>query len=416
MTTRIKLTKERIAKLDLEKEGQWVTDTEVPQLVVRLTPTAKTYVARWTSKRIPGKRNQATIARFGEISVDEARDRARKLVAEDNNPTVETLGDVYRIWDEHYSSRISEAHADEFRRSWQKHIEPDMAKMKLSRLTGEYMQGWYAKKRKEHPTTPTGKVAESPYSAATVNRWISYISKLCTIARKGGYMIGNPVERLEVDTPNVRVSMFNREDVKLLGENLDASADKYPKGVAILRFLMLFPCRGIEARRMQWSQVDLEAQRWTLPGHFYKTKKPKSFPLGPLVVEFLKELPRWSETYVFPAPSNPEKPMRKEYQRDIWQKVRPKALGAHDMRRTFGTLLLNKRVPLEIVSKLLGHSSTIVTQKTYAFMAAETARQHLSIWSAMLEDDEPEEPENDLAEIVDSHYQMTLAQSQHENT
>ena len=58
---RVRLTKNVIAGLDKDRDGDWVTDTEVPQLLVRLTPTAKTYVARWTSK-VTGKRLTTSIA------------------------------------------------------------------------------------------------------------------------------------------------------------------------------------------------------------------------------------------------------------------------------------------------------------------------------------------------------------------
>nr|WP_321405912.1 site-specific integrase [uncultured Carboxylicivirga sp.] len=43
-----------------------------------------------------------------------------------------------------------------------------------------------------------------------------------------------------------------------------------------------------------------------------------------------------------------------------------KRLTSHVGRKTYGTLLLNKDVPIETVSKLLGHSDIYVTQKHYA--------------------------------------------------
>ena len=98
MVTRIKLTKAVVERLDLEKDGQWVTDAEVPQLLVRLSGTSKKYVARWTSPK-DGTRKQVTVADVGEISVPEVRDRVRKLVAEDRERDVETLADVFEVWE-----------------------------------------------------------------------------------------------------------------------------------------------------------------------------------------------------------------------------------------------------------------------------------------------------------------------------
>jgi integrase len=47
------------------------------------------------------------------------------------------------------------------------------------------------------------------------------------------------------------------------------------------------------------------------------------------------------------------------------------------LRRTFGSYLLNKGLRLEVVSKLLGHSSTVVTERAYAELLGTTIRDEL---------------------------------------
>ena len=46
----------------------------------------------------------------------------------------------------------------------------------------------------------------------------------------------------------------------------------------------------------------------------------------------------------------------------------------HTLRRTFGSDLLNRGLRLEVVSRLLGHSSTVVTERAYAELLAPTIR------------------------------------------
>lgn len=409
MSTRVKLTKAVLDRLDLDKEGQWVTDTEVPQLLVRLTPTSKTFVARWTSKN-DGKRKQVTVEQVGMVSIDEARNRVRKLVAADTNPTVETLADIYKIWDTSYASAVGERHAIDFRSSWSLHIGPDLGKKKLSRLTPDALQDWYAKKRAEHPTTPKGKVRDKPFSAATVNRWVAYLSKLLAIARRGGHMTGNPIEGLEKATPRRRLDTFTLEDIRDLGDNLTAVQDKYPIGVAVIRFLMLTPCRGIEARELEWDDLDLRNGTWTIPADRYKTDEDKVFPIGPVQADYLNSLPRWSSKFVFPAPKDEGAAMRYEHQRDVWERVRPKKLGAHALRKTIATALLNRDVPLEAVSKLLGHSSTAVTQQAYAHLSPQSAGKHLATWHQLWDDQEEADAENADPEMVEL-LQFQAAQS-----
>jgi site-specific recombinase XerD len=52
-------------------------------------------------------------------------------------------------------------------------------------------------------------------------------------------------------------------------------------------------------------------------------------------------------------------------------------LTPHRLRRTFGSDLLNRGVRLEVVSKLLGHASTAITQQAYARLEDKTVREEL---------------------------------------
>lgn len=53
------------------------------------------------------------------------------------------------------------------------------------------------------------------------------------------------------------------------------------------------------------------------------------------------------------------------------------AITPHTLRRTFGSDLLNKGLRLEVVSRLLGHSSTVVTERAYAELLGSTIRDEL---------------------------------------
>ena len=53
------------------------------------------------------------------------------------------------------------------------------------------------------------------------------------------------------------------------------------------------------------------------------------------------------------------------------------AITPHTLRRTFGSHLLNRGLRLEVVSRLLGHSSTVVTERAYAELLAPTIRDEL---------------------------------------
>ena len=46
----------------------------------------------------------------------------------------------------------------------------------------------------------------------------------------------------------------------------------------------------------------------------------------------------------------------------------------HDLRRSFGTHMLNNGFPLEVVSKMLGHANIAITSRAYAHVSNEAAR------------------------------------------
>jgi len=52
-------------------------------------------------------------------------------------------------------------------------------------------------------------------------------------------------------------------------------------------------------------------------------------------------------------------------------------VSPHTLRRTFGSDLLNRGLRLEVVSKLLGHASTSITERAYAELLDETVRREL---------------------------------------
>jgi len=50
----------------------------------------------------------------------------------------------------------------------------------------------------------------------------------------------------------------------------------------------------------------------------------------------------------------------------------------HALRRTFATDLFNRGVRLEVVSRLLGHASTVITEQAYATLSDERVREEVA--------------------------------------
>ena len=68
-----------------------------------------------------------------------------------------------------------------------------------------------------------------------------------------------------------------------------------------LEFVVLTAARSGEARGATWSEIDLEARTWTVPGQRMKAGVEHRVPLSDAAVDLLRALPRiGSSEYLFP--------------------------------------------------------------------------------------------------------------------
>lgn len=102
-----------------------------------------------------------------------------------------------------------------------------------------------------------------------------------------------------------------------------------------------------------------------LTGCRRKTGQPFAIPLLPGCVEILERY-GWR----LPLMSLEQYNMRLKAVADICGIDKP--VASHWGRRTCGTMLLNKGVPIEIVAKILGHSNIRITQQCYAKILNKT--------------------------------------------
>jgi len=66
-----------------------------------------------------------------------------------------------------------------------------------------------------------------------------------------------------------------------------------------------------ELRTAEWSEIDLEAGQWSIPGKKMKMKQPHLVPLSTQVIEIIQELQPLTghSKYLFPCHRSPLRPM-----------------------------------------------------------------------------------------------------------
>lgn len=142
-----------------------------------------------------------------------------------------------------------------------------------------------------------------------------------------------------------------------------ASTEMPTESISKVRDLFLFQCyTGLAYTDMATfdkKKIRKKGDVYILSGERAKTKIPYIIVLLPKAMDLLEKY-----GYKLPVISNQQYNMRLKIVADVCGIDKP--LASHYARRTCGMVLLNSGVPIEIVSKVLGHSNIKITQEVYA--------------------------------------------------
>jgi integrase len=139
----------------------------------------------------------------------------------------------------------------------------------------------------------------------------------------------------------------------------------------LVAFLVGTGCRLDEALMLRWDDVDLEHRLVTL--RKTKSGKARRVPIFDSVLTVLKEmkLARDASSYLWPGHKGKrlsQPSIRKPFKAAVIRAGLPKQLRLHDLRHTFASLFLVDGGDIFKLSRILGHHSVVVTERTYAHL------------------------------------------------
>jgi integrase len=142
----------------------------------------------------------------------------------------------------------------------------------------------------------------------------------------------------------------------------------------VAQLLISTGTRLSEATSALWSDIDLANRRWFIPAATAKSKRGRSVPLNDTAIEVLMAIraadPDHQAAHVFMSAKTGE---HLRYVHKVWDRLRQKAglptLRIHDLRHQYASFLINQGRSLYEVQKLLGHSSSLVTER-YSHLTA----------------------------------------------
>lgn len=214
--------------------------------------------------------------------------------------------------------------------------------------------------------------------AITINKIMQRLRQMVVYAFKCNYIQQDPFVEYRPLKERKRLVFLTQEELKLL-EDYHFAQQRLEEVKNIYLFSVYTGLAYHEAQALQPKHIvkGFDGRNWINLVR-QKTDREIAVPLLPqaekLIIWF-KESCKVNE-YVQPRISNQKV---NSYLREIAEVVGiDKKLTHHTARKTFATtILLYNDVPIEVVSKLLGHSDISVTQRSYAQVLNKNISNHI---------------------------------------
>ena len=228
----------------------------------------------------------------------------------------------------------------------QTQLLPNFGERSLDRIHRAAVHAWFDRYSQ---TAPGG-----------ANRTLDVLRQILNHAIACGHIAANATRGVKRN-PRPKLTRFlSRAEVDRLHAALDAHRGRGSgrQQAAIIRLLLLTGCRKGELVSLRWSEIDGDALRLT-----DSKTGPRAVFLNAQARTILARQSRNGSAHVFPASADSAKARSAEL--SLWRKARRQAgiedVRLHDLRHTFASHAVMSRVPLPVVSRLLGHAGTRMT-------------------------------------------------------
>jgi integrase len=238
----------------------------------------------------------------------------------------------------------------------------------LDRLDAALLETYKARRLKDGETAP-----------ATINKGLMIVKHMCGLAARSGWPWMDRERAAAIrDVPMLKEPPGRQRPIA--PRDLDAIFAAFQRvdsrfARRVVHAALLTGCRLGELLDLRTTEVDMRRKLIDLSRN--KQNRNHQIVITPPLAAVLKEaLAESKGGFVFV--SRRGKPYTVDGFSKHFAKVAARAgvpdITFHDLRRHVGTLLINAGERLEVVSKLLGHSTVAVTQRSYAHLATEATR------------------------------------------
>ena len=350
------LSKRIVDRLSVDGKDAVFWDRDLPGFGVRVYPSgAKVYVVQ---TRAFGRSKRVTLGRHGEVSADQARKEAIRIIARikagesatpaepSAAPTVADLAERYER--EYVAMHCKPATVAHYALMLRKHIVPALGEFLVAEVERKHIMEFQYGLR-DMPTV--------------ANRGVDILVKMFGLADAWGWRPSgkNPclfVRRYKVEKHHER--FLTPEELCRLGHALDsAPAERLAPAhaAAAIRLLVLTGSRRNEILGLRWEDLDFEAGEMRLTDSKTGARVVPLPSAAAKVLEGLSRVP--GNPWVFPGRKKGD---RQHNINDSWCRLRERAgldgVRLHDLRHSYASRALALGESLSMIGELLATSTS----------------------------------------------------------
>ena len=363
---KMKLTKRSVERLPAPDPSGKQTlhwDEELPSfgVLVSGTTSVKTYIVQHRIKGLGGKYRRVTIGRFDVLDLEEARERAKGILAEmyegkDPKRRRPVTGTLRATLDAYLATnkRLRPKSRDGYRNDVERHLS-DWLDKPLREITSEMIEDRHARIKGAVERRANGRKLVN--GAATANGVFRVLRALWNFAADRDDTLGrNPVGRLKGQW----YAVPKREGL-VRGDQLAG----FHRAIAALetevaRVLLLFTgMRRGEAAVLRWDDVDFGLRFIRLPAARTKAGRKLDLPMTDIVGGLLaarRSVGRDASGFVFPANSRSGHIEEPRFALRFVRETTNIIVTPHDLRRTYVTVAENTDIGALALKALVNHS------------------------------------------------------------
>ncbi len=367
-------------ELDGKRADAFLWDDKLKGFCCKATPAGKR--AFFVQYRLRGKGQnikRVHIGYYGKLTVKQARDRAKQLLGEANAGSDPRAAEKAKRQTERAekAAKAGKAAKGTLRQCAERFLE-------LNKKSGRY----WAHKRARLLGNDTKGLLDSPVMSIKKSDLLGVLDAVAQRSENAARLLHVDLRKLfnwalerDLIEANPMAGIKNPKPAETRDRVLEpyeitafwhATADMAWPFASMYRLLLLTGARREEVAGMRWSELDLDAGTWTLPGSRTKNKREHRLPLAPAAISLLDRVGIaankqgygyqdsgliFSTTGRTPPSgwSKAKAGLDKKMSGLLGSKFR--AWRVHDLRRTCATGMEDLGIPTHIVETALNHVS-----------------------------------------------------------